>query len=508
VTALLLWAIGLPSAAWATDHNVTGEDKVCLYDPVRIEGNRFFETERLLSEIQVRPNSSQDARLLEKDIDRILTLYEENGFPYCQVSPSHFRISKAGGLSFSFLVEEGPRVQVKEIRLEGLKTTKEKVILRELGKGLFGFFSQTRVDAGLRRIERLSYIKEVKETQLLAGSNPEEGLLEISLVEGKNNSFSGVLGYAPGSGDREGNLFGKMELVFDNIFGTGRMTRWNWSKKDPYSSQLSFLYREPWLLGFPPTLELGFRQADYDSTYMQLSFSAKLVFNSTGRFSWGIQAGWEKTVPGTAGKTYLPHSRRYSIGAVFWVDLLDRPANPRKGLFYQAEVSYARKRNHATSFFSPDKQTVSSKQISLDLNHFLPTFRKQTFSIGLHLKALNTDEKIVPLSDQFRLGGINSIRGYREEEFSGTGIAWVNVEYRFLLRGNSRIFFFTDFGYFERNALAAPGSLSYKISGEKSSYGLGLRMDSKAGLLGIDYGLGEGDSFSQGKIHFGITNRF
>ncbi len=508
LTALLLWLVSLVSTTWAADRDIGDPNRVCFSDDVRIEGNRFFDAERLMSEIQLKPRSSHSVDLLERDIDRILTLYEENGFPYCQVSPTHFTISDQGRLSFTFLVEEGPRVEIKEIQLEGLKTTKKEVILRELRGDLLGLFSQSKVDASLRRLERLSYIAEIEKTQLLAGADPEKGILKISLLEKRNNTLSGILGYAPASGSRKGNLFGTMELVFDNIFGTARMTRWNWSKKDPYSSQFSFLYREPWLLGFPPTLELEFSQTDYDSTYLQLSFSARLVFNSTGRFSWGIQARWEKVAPGTAGETYLSHSRKYGVGVVFSVDLLDRPANPRKGLFYQADIGYGLKRNYSTSSFTPEKEKASSKQISLDLSHFLPTLRKQTFSVSLHLKALNTDEKSIPISDQFRLGGINSIRGYREQEFAGTRIAWANLEYRFLLNRNSRIFLFTDLGYCERNSPAGSAGQFGKISGEKLGYGFGLRIDSKAGLLGIDYGLGEGDSFSQGKVHFGITNRF
>lgn len=87
-------------------------------------------------------------------------------------------------------------------------------------------------------------------------------------------------------------------------------------------------------------------------------------------------------------------------------------------------------------------------------------------------------------------------------------IAWTNLEYRFLLDGNSRFFLFTDYGYFERKIFSYTDETSRKISGKKLGYGFGLRIDSKAGLLGIDYGLGEGDSFNQGKIHFGVVNRF
>jgi outer membrane protein assembly factor BamA len=257
--ALLVCLLGVSSSA----REGTSEPDTACYAAggIKVEGNRFFGTEELLSEIDLRPNRPYDVNSLERGIDRILTRYEENGFPYCQISPSRFKISERGGLRLSLVVEEGPRVEVKEVQLEGLKTTKRKVILRELGSGLFGFFCESRVNASLRRLSRLSYIKEVEKAELLAGENPEEGIYRITLVERRNNTFSGILGYAPATGNRKGSFFGRMELVFDNIFGTGRMTRWSWSRKDPYSSQFSFLYREPWVFGFPPTLELKISQS-------------------------------------------------------------------------------------------------------------------------------------------------------------------------------------------------------------------------------------------------------
>lgn len=445
---------------------------------------------------------------LEKNIDQILTLYEENGFPYCQISPSDFKITEKGGLSFSISVEEGPRVTIKEIQIDGLKTTKKRVILRELGINLFSFFSSSRLDRGLNRLKRFSYIKDVGEPELLAGENPEEGKLRITILERRNNTFSGILGYAPSLGNRKGNLFGSMELVFDNMFGTGRRTEWSWFRKDPYSSRFFFLYREPWIFGFPLMAELKISQLGYDSTFLQISFETKLLFNSTDKVAWGIEGGWEKVVPGSAGKSYLPNSRKYTTGIIITLSLLDKMENPQKGLFYQIKTGFAQKRNYPTFLFVPEKQRVSLINVFLDLDNFIPTLEKQTLLGGLHLKALHTTENSVPLSDQFKLGGINSLRGYREEEFWGTKIAWANCEYRFLLDETSRFFLFVDYGYFDRKVFSPLDKTFRNVSGKKLGYGFGLRIDSKAGLWGIDYGLGEGDSFNQGKIHLGLVNRF
>ncbi|MGB8658463.1 MAG: BamA/TamA family outer membrane protein [Candidatus Zixiibacteriota bacterium] len=396
---------------------------------------------------------------------------------------------------------------IRKIQLEGLKTTRKKVIMRELGSDVFGYFSQRRVDKSLSNLRRLSYIKDVKEAELLSDQNPEDGILKITLAERRNSSFSGILGYLPSSGGK-GSLFGSMALVFDNMFGTGRRMEWNWSKKDPYSSRFSFLYRENWIFALPPTLELKLDQADYDSTYLQLSFEATLLFNSTHWLSWGLKGGWERVISGSAARGYLPDSKKYKTGLIVTVDAVDQAENPRRGVLYRSEIGYVQKRNYPTTLLIPGKQRTFQTILALDLNHFVPVFKNQTFFLGLHLKDLETDEKMIPVSDQFKLGGINTIRGYREEEFFGTRVAWTNIEYRFLLDEYSRFFLFTDYGYFQRKTVSPRDGVLEKTSEGRLGYGFGFRIDSKAGLLGIDYALGENDRLSQGKIHFGVMNRF
>jgi outer membrane protein insertion porin family len=510
-----------------------------IANPIEIEGNKFFQKQELLSHLMLKPGLTYSDDLLERSIDQILMLYDENGFPYCEVSPSDFKITDEGKLSFSLEVNEGPRVKIDKIEFEGLKNTKEQVIRREsrLRRDSFGFFSQSRVNKSLERLRRLSYIKDIDEVSLLAdndpirGLSPETAVLKIKLTERRNNSFSGILGYVPSAQtfraspptvNRNGYLTGKIDLAFDNIFGTGRRVDLNWYKKDPYSSYFSFSYREPWILGLPPTLELGISQTDYDSTYLQISMTAGLLFNPLEKISWGAEVGWERVVPGPAGMAYLLHSRKYKAGVNLTINLLNDLSNPRKGLFHQTQVTYSRKRNYSaqtddlptTSGSTPKKEIIYATKFSLDLEHFLPTFSKQTFMTGIHLRGMTTDEKsddpsgVVPFPEQFKLGGIKSLRGYTEEEFSGTKVAWTNLEYRFLLGLESRFFIFADYGYFFRQVQSIEENTLREISGKKLGYGFGIRIDSRAGLLGIDYGIGEKDRFSEGKIHFGIVNRF
>lgn len=494
----LIWLVALP--VWGEENH--------LLEGVQVEGNRFFDADRLLAETGLKPDSPFSLQLLETGIEGMLTLYEDNGFPYCKISPGDFTVSEEGGVCFSFLVEEGPQVRITQVQLEGLRCTKREVILREMGADIFGLYCQSRLDAGLERVRRLSFIEDIEKMKLVAGDDPEEGILVVRLRERRSNSLDGMVGYAPGLGYGRGDLFGSLKLAFDNVFGTGRMMRWSWSRKDRYSSHLEFSYREPWVFGLPPTLELKLRQEDRDSAYLRLSSSVGLLFDSAERLSWGLKGGWEKVVPGPAGERQIPDSRKYMLGATLALDLSDRPDNPREGILYRAEIVLARKSNHPTTNLTFEQEPVSSAQLSLDLEHFLPTLRTHTFSVGVHVRDLITDEKPVPLSDQFELGGPASLRGYREGEFVGTTVAWANLEYRFLMKGNSRLYLFADYGHFGRMARTMRDGVLKRISGEKLGYGMGMRVDSKAGVLGVDYGWGEGGSINQGKVHFRLINRF
>jgi outer membrane protein insertion porin family len=491
---------------WGMSQNTARAEGLSC-DP-QVQGNRFFDTNRLLAETGLKPHSAFSSQSVERGIERMLSLYEDNGFPYCRISPGNFRMSGSGQVSFSFMVEEGPRVNVTQVQLEGLKSTRKNVILREMRGDVPGLFSQSRLDAGLDRVERLSFIQRVEDVRLLATDDPSQGILNIRLTERRNNSIEGVLGYAPGAGERKGNMFGSLDLCFDNLFGTGRMIRWIWSRKDPYSSHLLFSYREPWVLGFPPTAQLTLEQVDYDSTYLKLSAAAGVTFDAATRLAWGLELGWDRVVPGSAGKGQIPGSRKYMASAGLKLDLADRRENPSAGVQYQSRVTLARKDNYPIENFNPEQTRVSSASLYLDLDHFLPILEKQTLFAGIHLRELFTDERSVPISDLFELGGAGSVRGYREGEFFGTSVAWANFEYRFLLRGESRLYAFLDYGQFGRSVRDPGNQTLRQISGQKLGYGLGLRVDSKAGLLALDYGLGQGDSITEGKIHLRLINRF
>jgi outer membrane protein insertion porin family len=186
-------------------------------------------------------------------------------------------------------------------------------------------------------------------------------------------------------------------------------------------------------------------------------------------------------------------------------DTRDFPINPRSGIRYMASFSFGTKHNTGPEFLINQDSLARReglKKIRGQLSFYQSLWQNQVFALKFNGSHIEGDRNQLQLSDHFWFGGFESLRGYRENQFHGTSIAWVNLEYRFIVGRNSRVFLFNDWGFYRYDN--AKESVNDILTG----YGVGIRFDTPLGIMGVDYGLGKGDTFSTGKIHFGIINSF
>ncbi len=475
---------------------------------VKLGGNGFFAERELQSIMNTRRQRPFSSSVLEDDIENILQLYDDNGFPYCRIMPADFKVDDHGVVSFELRIDEGPRVRLKEIFFEGLKYTNPKTLKREINLSGGDYFSGAKLRSCIKKLERLSYVERIREVRLESDAEPTLAFVIFDVLEKKPGRIEGILGYVPNSGGGGGYFTSRVDLMLQDLFGSGRGAQINWYRKDPYSSELFFGYQEPWFLGYALSLGLSLNQMDYDSTYFKSGLGVKSKSNLSDRISWGLGLAWEKVVPDVAGLKVLPKSRKYSLGVQIDLDSRDDSDDPHKGTYCKVEFVYGTKSNYATPEFFPLKAIVDEIRYGLDWENFTPTFSGQCLAWSVHLKGMKSDEKLVPFAEQFKLGGPGTVRGYEEDEFAGTRVAWSNLEYEHLISSDFRVFVFIDYGYF-RKLSSDPGSkVDEKISGDIWGCGFGLNIASKMGIFGIDYALGEEDKITDGKVHLGIVSHF
>ncbi len=448
---------------------------------------------------------------LEESISETLTYLENNGYPFAKIEIASIDFKKDSDedvVDIYLDIKKERRSAIDKIEVTGNTSTKDYVITRELRIDSGAVYSQEEIADLPNRLNRLRFFEPVDVPQFYFNSK-DQGVLLIKVKEKQTNNFDGIIGYIPPASDKEkGYLTGLVNISLRNLFGTGRAAAIRWQQFDRNSQELELKYLEPWLFGYPFNVNLDLYQRQQDTIYIQRKFDGSLEYLATENISASVSVGTDQIIP-TINEIpvfTVYNSSSITTGANLKIDTRDDPYSPTSGLLFINSYSYSRKKiNGPLQFITSDLETrINLQRFMLDFEGFYELFLRQIVSFGIHGRELRGS--FFENSDLFRLGGTNSLRGYREDQFLGSRILWTNLEYRFLLTRRTFAFLFFDTGYYlreaddERNILKSEDFLY--------GYGLGLNLETSLGVLGVSFALGEGDSFSDGKIHFGIVNEF
>ena len=485
-----------------------------LIAAVSVSGNRAFPSELLLSMVETSPGNPLQPALVESDIQAILDYYSRNGFPFVSVSSDSIRVDKqdSSKLAVVLTIHEGGKVYVDEITVEGNGTTSSGVIVREAGIVSGELFNERKLEQFRRRLERLQLFSSVGDPQLyiLSKSSGDtlRGGITISVKEGSANTFDGIVGYVPAVPPKtDGYFTGNIFVAMRNLFGTGRKALVRWQRENEITQELELQYKEPWLFGYPVNLGGTFFQRKQDSSYVKTRFDVRGDFILSDVLTVVGSILSESVYPSSSLTQFsVFESNTFSYAGEILYDTRDNLRNPTEGVRYSTMAQLGTK--HITGpqqYLSPvTEKDFAIRKYSVDAEVYATLFVRQVMMIGLHGKQVNSSQ--LELSDLYPFGGTTSLRGYRESQFFASQIAYINTEYRFLTGRASSFFGFIDAGYFSRPADQRKGIVHQGKS--LYGYGLGARIETGLGILNVSYALGEGDSFSNGKIHVGLINEF
>jgi outer membrane protein assembly complex protein YaeT len=489
-------------------HIFLTEGKQSILRHLEIIGCQTITSDEFSHGMQLHEGDPFVPSLLEEDIHDLLQHYERRGYPLSKVAVQNitFRDSVSEmSVSVQLRIDEGKELHVSEIRIEGNKTTKEYVIMRESRLKENELYRSDLPDLIKRRLDHLQLFSSVSLPELYLTDKGQAGLL-VRVVEGNQNNFDGVLGYVPATPSGGSSyLTGLIDISLRNLFGTGRKLSARWFQENKTSQETELHYFEPWIASYPINAQLGFFQRKQDSTYVRMQYDISADFMITEEFSIGASFSQNNVYPTTRydGRKTMAESKSIGFGASVRYDSRDNLSSPTKGILYSTEYQTGTKQTFTSTDF-PVGYTSSTRRVVFDLSYYLSPFMRQVIASELHLRDFSSDH--ADISDLFRIGGATTLRGYREGFFLGSRLVWTNMEYRFLVSPRSYFYGFVDIGYIIQPAFASSNGEQSEQS--KIGYGIGVRMDSALGLIGVSFALGEGDTFSTSKIHIRLINEF
>lgn len=489
------------------------EGEPTYINKINLSGKDSIIVQPLLTNFDYLKGEILNKYIIEENINDALTNLENKGYPFASliISSVYFYYDSSDEKNYADLYFElnvGDESRIDKIEIQGNETTKDYVIIRELHLEPGEKYSQQKINELPRRLNRLGFFDPVSVPKYYIDSE-NKGVLLILLKERRTNNFDGIIGYVPPvKGDESGYVTGLVNISLRNLFGTGRAAAFRWRKINRNSQELEIKYLEPWLFGFPLNLNLNFFQRQQDTIYVQRTIAGGLEYLAAEDVSSSVFISSESTIP-TISETpvfTVYNSSSLTTGISLKIDTRDDPLAPISGILFENSYKFSKKKiNGPAEFITPATETrINLQRFEATLAMFYQLFQRQVIALtfnGRELRGPSFEE-----SDLFRLGGTNSLRGYREDQFLGNRVFWSNLEYRYFLSKRTFALLFFDTGYYLRNENENKGIS--RIEEFKIGYGLGLNLETAIGVLGVSFALAKGDSFSEGKIHFGIVNEF
>ncbi len=349
--------------------------------------------------------------------------------------------------------------------------------------------------------------------------------------------FDLIFGVLPNSNPLLGrNLLvtgiGTLELY--NSFGAGERIYVAFQQTRPQTQEIEGAFSYPYILNSAFGVTTAFELYKQDSSFLDVSYELGVSYDFSSRQSLQLffnrHANRILTIDTTTilQTRVLPNNQDLQLntwGIDYRFHNLDYRFNPRKGWQIQLRLGATNKSilpNQTitalkdgndptfdfTTLYDPLNLKTTQFQTQIQINRFFPIANRSSILLGIHTGRIFNEQGIFQ-SEAFRLGGNRTLRGFDEEVLRASTYFISTLEYRWLLTQNSSIFLFTDVAYLE---LVSQNEKSFQ---RPMGLGLGLRLDTQAGVFGISAALGRDWNnpsdffdFRSPKIHFGYISLF
>ncbi|TNE49901.1 MAG: outer membrane protein assembly factor BamA [Deltaproteobacteria bacterium] len=365
------------------------------------------------------------SKLYRRNILAVTTLYQDKGYAYVNVTPRYKLDHKNRKMDLTLNVQKGPRVRVERIELEGNTDTQDKVIRREMRLSEGDYYSGSAVRISQRRIFALGFFAKTHplfgvKVVTRRGSKPDRIIIKFILKEKPTGTFQIGAGFSSVE-----SLVFNAQIAKNNLFGRGQSLSFAAQLSgirqlfqlqfiEPYFFDLPITFafsafnsqrdfRTLFTIGFVQTttggtLTFGYQLVDDLNLLLTYKFERVLINASGNTLQAGIRLkGFFSGADGPTITSSFRLSLRY--------DKRNNRVFPTKGHFQSASIEVADWWTGSENRFVRMSAT-SRWYVSLPLNFVL----RFNANVGW---IVSPAARGVPAFERYRLGGINSIRGYR-----------------------------------------------------------------------------------------------
>lgn len=454
---------------------------------------RGLDPEAIKDVVEIEQGDWYDADAVDKTTDKLNLAVSALGFPFVDVRPRINRDREKRTISVAFEVNEGPRLFVERIEIQGNARTEDQVIRREFRLVEGDAFNASKLSRSRQRIQNLGFFGKVRVDQV-PGSAPDKTVLEVEVEEKSTGALTFGAGYSTSQGPlgdisiRERNLLGKGYDAKLGFTVAGKGSQVDFSFTDPY-----FLDRElsagADVFWIKQDLQDS-RSHDLERQGFALRTNYPLTEDLRQGFTYTLQASEVSDVQTGASRFVKEAEGKDTLSQISHNITYDK----RDNKFSPTEGYYARMVNDLAGF-GGSKRFVRNRLIGAQ---FFPVSDEWTLEVSGSTGWIVGIGKDVKLPDRFFIGG-DDLRGFEtggvgprdtsaDDALGGEIFYTGTVQMMFPLGLPSELpingRFFTDFG--SLTELSSTGPEVQDSGSIRASTGVGFTWRSTFGPIGID----------------------
>jgi outer membrane protein insertion porin family len=415
---------------------------------VDMTGNPNYPLEQLRKKLFARPGRPFNPGFMSADTARISLAYQDRGYKPIVEPEVHRDSLDPLAVHVAYHVAEGPLYHFGAVYLSspgGLKV-KEKLIRRELLIKPGETYRTSKVDESQQHLYETGLFSQVHMTPLPDSSNATVEF-DLRVRERKPRWIAAGLGSSTSERFRMSGEWGHRDLLGRSIQGAlgGQLAFDDKGRFLRARGEASVL--EPWAFGvrvrgfITPYYEKGVDRTDtswvrhYDARGLRfelrrdLALRTHLLLIQDNTF---VTQGFDLISPDSAtlarfGEVPVNYAK-HSLQLGYEGDLRDNPVNPAVGSYVLGSGQLAGGPLGGGTFLYSKTQMVASKYRQVGTRGWVMGWRAgggliRPFGevVGFSPEATDAELNRVPSPDRFRIGGVNSVRGYSESQITSQG---------------------------------------------------------------------------------------
>lgn len=446
--------------------------------------------------------------------EKMLAYLENSGYPFAEIYLDSADIQKEG-LSAVLRVEKHERIVLDSVITKGTARLRLSYLYPYLGLRRDKPYCEKRLHRVAQKVSELTFATATQPPAVEFVN--DKARLYLFLDKRKSSRFDGYVALVP-QDKRSGRfgIAGELNLDLKNLFAVGETFSLQWRAPSWQSQYLKaevefpFLFYSPWGVGADFLLDKT------DTTYLTMSYNVGVRYSILGNGYLKATFGYNTSdilnpelVALREAASILADYRKMNYGLQFHYQKLDYVLNPRKGFEMNllGKISVRSILKNASldedAYKGMDLKTTCGF-LTMEVAGYVPLHRRWVLKLEARGGGLLGKGNLS--NDLFKLGGLNSLRGFGEDEILASSWGIAAVELRFLLAKIAYLNAFFNAAYYERSL---PNLF---VHDWPYGFGVGVAFDTRAGLFFMDYALGRQFdnpiSFKTGKIHFGLKLNF